>query len=131
MAGVIFTLRSETSVCGNPHAAGAVCSSATTELAAPLAAVTAECGEQGLLKVTEVCFNPNYTNPVVPITGKQMDSGATKHACCAIRVKPVCSCAQQWLVISSAARVFTGSSSIATMSCHSARQPAWLGAVLA
>jgi hypothetical protein len=67
--GVTFSSAGGPLTCGNPQAEGARCRSTTVKQPAPMAAIYGQCDRQGLSEITQVCFNPFYVNPVIPISG--------------------------------------------------------------
>lgn len=71
VVGVTFSAASGPLTCGNPQDEDAVCRSTTVKQPAPLAAIYGQCDGQGLVEITRVCFNPFWTNPIIPVTGEQ------------------------------------------------------------
>lgn len=69
LVGVTFSSAGGPLTCGRPQDPNARCLATTTSDPAPMASITGECNGQGIVRITRVCFNPFYVNPVIPVVG--------------------------------------------------------------
>jgi hypothetical protein len=85
IAGITFSAAGGALVCGAPDAVGAVCTSTANRQPAPMSAAAGQCmtvgGITGLTAITQVCFNPTFVSPIVPITGELRMDAAMLLAC--------------------------------------------------
>jgi len=72
LVGVTFSSAGGPLTCGRPQDPNARCLATTTSDPAPMASITGECNGQGIVRITRVCFNPFYVNPVIPVVGKAL-----------------------------------------------------------
>lgn len=71
MVGVTFSSAGGPLMCGNPQDPDATCEATVAKELAPMAGISGQCNSDGITKITQVCFNPLYVNPIIPVVGKQ------------------------------------------------------------
>ena len=85
IAGITFSAAGGALVCGAPDAVGAVCTSTANRQPAPMSAAAGQCmtvgGITGLTAITQVCFNPTFVSPTIPITGEGRQTVAWLSTC--------------------------------------------------
>lgn len=71
LTGMTFSSAGGALVCGDPYDAAAECQSTVVAEQAPMSVLYAECRPGGgIERVTKVCFNANYVNPVISVTSE-------------------------------------------------------------
>jgi hypothetical protein len=70
LVGITFSSAGGALVCGAPTDPDAQCQSTVVADQAPLAAMHAVCNKRGIERVTRVCFNGFYVNPLIPVTSE-------------------------------------------------------------